>query len=135
VHGLFWNFRGLGKIGRVPSLVNRIRNTRADLVGVIETKKESFSPCYLKSITGNIPFDWFSLPAKGSAGGIYLVGRNRDKFVVTICVRMDFSISVMRLDKKTGFSWKLASGGFSGSPYEEGTDDFIKELHLVMQAW
>jgi len=103
VHGLFWNFRGLGKIGRVPSLVNRIRNTRADLVGVIETKKESFSPCYLKSITGNIPFDWFSLPAKSSAGGI-LVGRNRDKFVVTVCVRMDFSISVMRLDKKTGFS-------------------------------
>jgi hypothetical protein len=48
---------------------------------------------------------------------------------------MDFSISVMRLDKKTGFRWKLASGRFYGSPYEEGTDNFIKELHLVMQAW
>jgi hypothetical protein len=37
--GLFWNIRGLGKIGRVPALVSRIRDNHVDVVGVIETKK------------------------------------------------------------------------------------------------
>ena len=101
--GLFWNIRGLGKIGRLPALVNRIRSTRADFVGIMETKKESFTPGYLRSLTGNMPFEWFYLPAKKSAGGI-LVGSNSDKFLTTLVSTLDFSISIMLQDKKTGFS-------------------------------
>ena len=55
--GLFWNIRGLGKIGRLPALINRTRSTRADFVRVMETKKESFTPGYLRSLTGNVPFE------------------------------------------------------------------------------
>jgi hypothetical protein len=40
--GMFWNIRGLNKLGRQPALVSRIRGTQADVVGIIETKK-SFS--------------------------------------------------------------------------------------------
>jgi len=100
--GLFWNIRGLGKIGRLPALVNRIRSSRADFVGIMETK-ESFTPGYLRSLSGNMPFEWFYLPAKKAAGGI-LVGSNSDKFSATLISKLDFSISIMLQDKKTGFS-------------------------------
>ena len=92
--GLFWNIRGLGKIGRLPALVNRIRSTRADFVGIIETKKESFTPGYLRSLSANMPFEWFYLPAKKSAGGI-LVGSNSDRFSATLVSTLDFSVSNM----------------------------------------
>jgi hypothetical protein len=62
--GLFWNIRGLGKIGRLPALANRIRENHVDFVGVMETKKEHFTPGFLKSLTGNTPFNWHHLPAK-----------------------------------------------------------------------
>jgi hypothetical protein len=41
--------------------------------------------------------------SKKSAGGI-LVGSNRDKFLATLISTLDFFISVMLQDKKTGFS-------------------------------
>jgi hypothetical protein len=34
------------------------------LLGVMETKKEHFTPGFLKSLTGNTPFNWHHLPAK-----------------------------------------------------------------------
>lgn len=38
---------GLGEIGRLPALVSRIKDTKVDVVGVIETKKESFTVVYI----------------------------------------------------------------------------------------
>jgi len=130
--GLFWNVRGLGKIGRLPALINRIRSTRADFVGIMETKRESFTPGYLRSLTGNLPFEWFYLPAKKYVGGI-LVGSNSDKFSATLISTLDFSVSIMLQDKKTGFSWKLVV--VYGSPYDEGKESFLKELHSIMESW
>jgi hypothetical protein len=39
----------------------------------------------------------------------------------------------MLLDKKSSFSWKLVM--VYGSPYEEGKQAFIDELHSVMAGW
>ena len=69
----------------------------------METKRESFTLGYLRSLIGNLPFEWFYLPAKKSAGGI-LVGSNSDKFLTTLVSTLDFSISIMLQDKKIGFS-------------------------------
>jgi len=30
----------------------------------METKKESFTPGYLRPLTDNVPFEWFYLPVK-----------------------------------------------------------------------
>jgi len=46
---------------------------------------------------------------------------------------MDFSISVMIKDIKTGFYWKLVV--VYGSPYEDGKQEFLDELHSVMSRW
>lgn len=129
---MFWNIRGLGRPGRIPALVNNIRSNHVDFVGIIETKKNSFSPGLLKSLVGNIPFSWHFLPANRTAGGI-LVGLNSDIFNVTVGELLKFSISLMLQEKKTGFSWKLVV--VYGSPYEEGKQEFIDELHTIMQSW
>ena len=91
--GLFWNIRGLGKLGRLPALVSRIKDSHADIVGILETKKDNFTPGFLKSLTGLTPFDWTYLPARGSAGGI-LVGANSDLFKLTVGDILDFFLSV-----------------------------------------
>ena len=127
--GLFWNIRGLGKNGGLPALVSRIKESHADIVGIMETKKDNFSPGYLKSLTSLAPFDWTFLPASGSAGGI-LVGANSDCYTLTVGDILNFSVSVSLLDKKTSFSWKLVV--VYGSPYEEGKQPFLDELHMVM---
>jgi hypothetical protein len=129
--GLFWNIRGLGKFGRVPALVSRIRDNHVDVVGVIETKKDSFTPGFLRSLTGNIPFTWFYQPAVRTTGGV-LVGINSDQFVATVGQILKFSISIMLLDKKSGFNWKLVV--VYGSPYEEGKNEFLDELHTIMSS-
>jgi hypothetical protein len=54
--GMFWNVRGLGVIGRVPAIVSKITDNHLDFIGIIETKKESFTPGFLRSLTGNTPF-------------------------------------------------------------------------------
>lgn len=72
------------------------------------------------------------MPAKGTAGGI-LVGCNSDKFSASVCEVLDFSISLMLHDVKTGFSWKLVV--VYGSPYEAGKLDFLQEIDEVMSNW
>lgn len=130
--GLIWNIRGMNKVGRIPALASRMKDNHVDFVGIIETKKDSYSPGFLKSITTRNNFSWCSLPASGSAGGI-LVGANSDKYFLTLVDTRKFSISVMLMDNKTGYSWKLSI--VYGSPYEEGKQEFLDELHAVMASW
>jgi len=51
--GLLWNVRGLGKLGRVPALISRIKDSHAEFVGIMETKN-SLSLGFLKSLSGNV---------------------------------------------------------------------------------
>ena len=56
--GLLWNVRGLGKLGRVPALISRIKDSHAEFIGIMETKKNSLPLGFLKSLSGNVPFAW-----------------------------------------------------------------------------
>lgn len=100
--GLFWNIRGFGLIDRVPALVGRIRDNHVDFVGILETKKSEFTPGFLRSLTGNTHFSWSFLKAKGTAGGI-LVGANANLFTMSVRDILDFSVSVMLVNKVSGF--------------------------------
>jgi len=42
-------------------------------------------------------------------------------------------VSIMIMGKKSGFSWKLIV--VYGSPYEPGKQDFINELHNILNSW
>jgi len=122
----------MGQQGRIPALANRIRENHADFVGIVETKKSEFSVGLLRSLTGNTKFDWCSLRARGTDGGI-LVGANSDIFTVTVGDILDFSVSVMLTNKSSGFAFKLVV--IYGSPYEDGKLVFLDELHKIMGSW
>jgi hypothetical protein len=130
--GLFWNIRGLGLPRRIPALVSKIRCNHVDFLGLLETKKDSFSDGFLRSLTSNIPFVWHLLPAVGSARGI-LVGANSEKSTITEGYTLKFSISVFIQEKLSGFSWKLIV--IYGSLYEERKQEFIDGLHHIMNSW
>ena len=100
--GLLWNIRGLGKLERVPALVSRIKDSHAGFVGIMETKKNSLSVGFLKTLSSNVLFSWHHLEAKGSAGGI-LVGSNMDIFNMVVGDVLKFSVSVMLTNKANGF--------------------------------
>jgi len=130
--GLLWSIRGLGKIGRVPALVGKIRDNHVDFVGIMETKKKEFSSGFLKSLTWNVPFNWCQLEAQGTAGGI-LVGANSDVFTITVLEILKFSTSVMLTNKKNNFSWKLIV--IYGPAYEDRKVEFLDELQHIMNSW
>jgi exonuclease III len=64
---VFWNIRGLNRPGRKLSLEHLIKSNRVDLVGVQETKKESFKPSFLKNLTNPAMFSWNFPPGIGTA--------------------------------------------------------------------
>jgi len=130
--GLIWNIRGLGKIGKTPALVSRIRDNHVNFMGVMETKKKDFSSGFLKSLTSNIPFNCCHLEAKGSARGI-LVGANADMFNMVVGDILDFTVSVMFTCKTSGFVWKFIA--VYGPAYEDLKQSFLDELDFVMTSW
>ena len=81
MNAIFWNVRGISAAGRKPLIIDTLAKTHADVIGFQETKKEEFSPSYLKSLIGHRDFAWHHLPATGTAGGI-LVGVEQDVFEV-----------------------------------------------------
>jgi hypothetical protein len=67
--GIFWNIRGLNKPGRKLSLEQTIRDNHLDFIGVQKTKKNEFQGSFLRNLSGTSSFEWYFLPARGSAGG------------------------------------------------------------------
>jgi exonuclease III len=70
---LDWNIRGITAPRRKNSILDLLAKTHTTIVAFQETKKETFSPSFLDSISMNKKNSWNFLPAKGTAGGI-LVG-------------------------------------------------------------
>jgi hypothetical protein len=98
-------------------------------VGILETKKEAFHDSFLNNICRN--FSWNFLPATGTAGGI-LVGLKASKFHV---INWDFysCVSVKIKNICDSFVWRLVV--VYGSPYEQGKQEFIDELHVILDSW
>ena len=54
-------------------------------------------------------------------------------YTVVVSDILSFSVSIMITDKKSCFGWKLIV--VYGSPYEEGKQAFLDELHYVLSKW
>ena len=66
---LFWNIRGFGARGRRDQISDLVRGNNIDIVGLVETFRESFSPNELSAIAGMDRFDWHALPISGTREG------------------------------------------------------------------
>jgi hypothetical protein len=69
------------------------------LLGVQETKKENFTPNFLFFFVLPNVFDWFYLPAKGTARG-NLAGVREEKSRVSGVSILKYSISYILQDRK-----------------------------------
>ena len=123
---LFWNPRGVQAAGRQQAIIDLLNKTHANILGFQETKKETISDSYLKSLVGNRIFAWNSLPAIGSAGGI-LVGVDIDYFDIISWDIRDFSVTVVVTLKSMGLTVRVIT--VYGPSYEDRRDDFLSELH------
>jgi hypothetical protein len=83
-----------------------IRDNRLDFIGIQETKKETFDPSFLKTLTSPSAFSWELLPTKGTARGI-LVGARDDVLSISNACVHTFSVSCILQEKTQNFSWKL----------------------------
>jgi hypothetical protein len=72
------------------------------------------------------------LPAVGTAGGI-LVGLNSNKFEIIACSNTTSCVAVMIKNVVDNFVWRFVC--VYGSSYKEGKEEFIQELHEVMDNW
>jgi exonuclease III len=78
-----WNIRSISKKGRSQALADSITEHRFDFIGLQEMKKEKIDLYFLNFVAGNIPYNWVTLPARKTAGGI-LVGIRNDRLDI-IC--------------------------------------------------
>ena len=99
---------------------------------VFRKKKKTISDSYLKSIVGNRMFEWNSLPAVGTAGGI-LVGVDVDFFEIISWEIKDFSVSVIVRIKACGAVVRVIT--VYGSSYDDKKEAFISELHELFTNW
>ena len=128
----FWNSRGIAALGRKQYIDDTLVPLHVDYIGFQETKKENFSPSFLKGILGNRNFTWNHLPAVGSAGGV-LVGVNNDCFDVISWEVKKFSDSVIAKIKSRDKIVRITT--VYGSAYEDGKQAFISELHELFINW
>lgn len=102
---LCWNARGLGIPHKRRALKDLIYFNKIDIVGIQETKKDSFSSRILKALSPSITF-WLYKSSIGSSGGI-LLGINESKFEILDSWINDFSISVHIKNNNNSFEWLL----------------------------
>lgn len=60
-----------------------LSEAKIDILGLVETFKDSFSPNELFAIVGMDRFDWHFLPSSGHSGGI-LIGCKQDVFYFVV---------------------------------------------------
>lgn len=112
---------------KTKPIIDTLVKTKADIVAFQETKKEELSSAFLNSISK--VFEWHHLPAIGSAGGI-LMGVDVDIFDILAWDSKNFSVSCTLTLKATQKTFRVVA--VYGSPYDEGKDDLISELHTLL---
>ena len=93
-----------------------------------ETKKDKLSTSFLKSISGDKPYSWHHLPVEGTSDGV-LVGVDVDVFDIISWKSLKYSVSCNLVHKTSEKTFRFIA--VYGSPYEEGKDEFISELHSM----
>ena len=125
---MFWNVRGINAPGRKSLIIDTIKRSHPSVVGFQETKKESLSDSFLKSLSGAKNFSWHHLPASGTVGGI-LMGVDIDVLDVVAWIKLEYSVSCTLKLRGKDKEFRIIT--IYGSPYEEGKEAFISELHSL----
>jgi hypothetical protein len=108
-----------------------VRDNKLDFVGIMETKKATFTDSSLGTITRS--FAWHVVPAKGTTGGI-LVGLRKSSFSMLSCQDFKFGTVIMVKNNLDNFTWLVVLYA-PPPPNDDKKVEFLKELHLIMGGW
>ena len=124
----FWNIRGITTLGKKTCINDTLSKYNPNIISFQETKKEHLTHAFLKAISRGKKYDWHHLPAEGTSGGV-LVGVDLDIFDVISWNSLKYSVSCNLMHKTSEKTFRFIA--VYGSPYDEGKDEFISELHSM----
>jgi exonuclease III len=81
-----WNVRGLNQGGKRLKIINLLRQWRADIICLQETKLQLITNSIVRSLWGCQFLNWCDLPSSGASGGILLMWDRRVKEKIEVCV-------------------------------------------------
>ena len=128
MNSLFWNYRGAGKRGRAICFSDIIRDHSLDFIGILETKKEKFTPKYLRKIDPFERFNWNWVPSVGKSGGI-LCGIKKETLDIVSWTIGKYLIQANVFDVKNKCTWAIIV--VYGAPRENNKEEFLEELRVV----
>ena len=129
---LSWNVRGLGSLDRRVKVKKVIRQYKASVVLIQETKLNSSNDSLVKQISGNGYFTWVGLNANGASRGILLRWDSRKLQMLDYWVG-SFSISALIRDMELNKEWIISS--IYGSTVSAARGNFWRELDLIRSNW
>ncbi|RVW43928.1 hypothetical protein CK203_072334 [Vitis vinifera] len=109
-----------------------VRNQKADLVCLLETKVKDVSTQLVNSVGVGRFLNWDSVDARGTAGGLLLIWDNR--VLESLEVESGgYSISARFRNCSDGFSWIFS--GVYGPVIGSEKEDFWEELGAIRGLW
>ncbi|KAG6634121.1 hypothetical protein CIPAW_12G097200 [Carya illinoinensis] len=118
---LSWNVRGLNSPNKRLRVKNLIRDWKADIICLQETKLKHVDRSIIRSLWSCVYAGWASLPSKGASGGIIVMW---DKRVIELVEESigEFVVACSFKSLEDGFGW-----GFAGI-YGPNNDNHRKLL-------
>ncbi|KAM0867146.1 hypothetical protein ACQ4PT_042150 [Festuca glaucescens] len=116
--------RGFEAPGRQQQLKEYMRRENVDIVGLLETIKESFLLHELEGLSRH-KFAWHWRSASGHSGGI-LLGVNEDTFEVEDMDHGEFFVSMAVTHKRSNLSWEVII--VYGPTDHSRSQSFLEEL-------
>ena len=103
---LFWNVRGVNNLEKRKIIKQFIRDQKANLVCLQETKVQDISLRLARSLVVGRFSDWGFVDAIGTVGGILLFW---DKRILELIGKVigEFSISCLFRNVEDGFQWSF----------------------------
>jgi hypothetical protein len=127
-----WNVRGMNEYEKRIKIRRRLREWKADIVCLQETKMEVINAEVVRSVWGCVHVDWIYLGARGASGGILLMWDRRVVEKIEDCVGR---FVVACLFRSVTENWEWAFAGVYG-PNDDGARSILwDELSGLMNVW
>jgi exonuclease III len=127
-----WNVRGMNEIEKRWKIRRLLREWKADIVCLQETKLEVISKEVIRSVWGCLYVDWLYLGSRGASGGILLMWDRRVVEKVEECVGR-FVVACAFRCVTENFEWAFA--GIYGPNDDVEIRGLWDELAGLMALW
>jgi len=104
---LSWNVRGLNEIDKRLKVRKFLRQWKADIICLQETKLEFISINIVRNLWGCLHAGWCYLPSSGASGGILSLWDKRVVEKIEVCVR-EYVVSCSFRNVADDFTWAFA---------------------------